>query len=270
MDCNEMPPALLSYAANEEELRTLQHTADILFCNHAHSGFATFDEALCCSNDYFDTNRLNTNFAALKRNAVRNTFSANTPANAATLLPDGLTLKQFARKPYLFTTASGNAPSHNLLTPARCMAQKLLALNLSLPDDSDDITWQARKGLMHKWRRYVCKIYQSIYVRNTDEERICRLRLELLLTYLECFRAKWHTEKLPEAAALDKVAWIVAWNTFVPAEVPANIFGDLFAACTEDCTTQTKVMKWESREPLKGSVMDFSEWLQTQKHIIRI
>ncbi len=270
MDCNEMPPALLPYAANEEELRTLQHTADILFCNLAHCRFASFEEALRCGNDYLHTNRLSTNFAALKRNAVRNTFSTNAPANAATLLPDGLTLKQFARKPYLFTTSGGNATSHDFQTPARCIAQKLLALNLSLPNDSDDITWQARKGLMHKWRRYVCKIYQSIYVRDTNVEYICRLRLELLLTYLECFRAKWHTEKLPEAAAMDKVAWIVAWNTFVPAEEPANAFGDLFASCTEDGATQTKVMKWESREPLKGSVMDFSEWLHAQKHIVRI
>ncbi len=270
MDCNEMPPALLPYAANKEEQHTLQHTADILFCNHADSRFTSFSEALLCTDDYLRAKRLNANFAALKRNNVRNTFTANAHDDAAELLPDGLTLKQFARRPYLFATTGNHAASPHFLTPAACMAQKLLAVNSSLPDDSDDITWQARKGLMHKWRRYVCKIYQSIYVRSTDEEQLCRLRLELFITYLECFRAKWHTEKLPEAAAMDKVAWIVAWNTFVPPQDSANAFGDLFASCAETHAPQTKVMKWESREPLKGSVMEFDEWLNGQKHIVRI
>lgn len=270
MDCNEMPPALLPYAANEEELHTLQHTADILFCNHAHSSFASFEEALRCNDDHLHTNRLNANFTALKRNAVHGTFTANAHADAADFLPDGLTLKQFARKTYLFTSSDDNATSPHALTPTSCLAQKLLAVNLSLPDDSNDITWQARKGLMHKWRRYVCKIYQSIYVRTTDEQRLCGLRLELFVTYLECFRAKWRTEKLPESAAMDKVAWIIAWNTFAPPQASANAFGDLFASCAEALAQQAKVMKWESREPLKGSVMEFAEWLNIQKHLVRI
>ena len=270
MDCNEMPPILLSYAANEEELLSLQHTADILFCNHAHTRFTSFEEALACTAGYLRANRLRANFAALKCADLRDTFSTKASTRATLPIPDGMSLKQFSRLPFLFSIEGSNTTPKPGLTPASCTAQKLLAVNISLPDDSDDITWQARKGLMHKWRRYLCKIYQSIYAQDTDEERLCTLRLELFLIYLESFRAKWHIEKLPEAAAMEKVAWIIAWNTFAAPSKPANVYGDLFASCYEPETQSTKVMKWESREPLKGRVIEFAEWLKSQKRLVRM
>ncbi len=265
MSTTDAFPALLPIEASEEERSKLNGIADILFCNHAQSPFKSFGEALQGAPDFMEHNLLNERSTALEPQACSAASFAKRHEEKADDLTGGLSLKIFVRRIHLFNCSSEEQAQEEALTD--CLVRRLQAINALLPDDSEALTWQERKGVMHKWRRYVCKAYQCLYAHTDSEGLLARLRLRFFALYIESFRAKWNTDKLPEPKAMQKVAWIISWNAFLHKR-PTESIGDLFAFTAPSPTDSPRVMKWVSNEPLKGTVLDFSDWQKKQRHII--
>ncbi len=265
----------LPIEAGEEERSKLEGIADILFCNHSQSPSASFAEASKSSAEFLRSHRLKGASQVVLQTSVPLARFNRCNAETAEDLTDGLSIKLFVRRVHFFhcqqeqTFPQEQTGTEHDQSPTGCLIRKLRGVNTLLPDNSDQLTWQERKGVMHKWRRYVCKAYQCLYASADNEELLAQLRLTLFQLYIECFRAKWKTDKLPETKAMQKVAWIVSWNTFLHGKACDANTSVSPLPDAESHAAFPVVMKWEFIEPLKGSVLPLAEWLKTQTRLIR-
>ncbi len=151
--------------------------------------------------------------------------------------------------------------------------RKLWAIHCLTPDDSKELTPKERKQLKREWRRKVYRAYQSIYGFEWQGDNLLLAREALFVSFVEYYQAKWKVKKLPEEAALRKVAEIISWNLWqmdgltygIPGFTPTEQMNDMFPPEMPQ-QRLCRVMHWNGTEPLRGEEMIFKDLLNPQKH----
>ncbi len=151
--------------------------------------------------------------------------------------------------------------------------RKLWAIHCLTPDDCKELTPKERKQLKREWRRKVYRAYQSIYGFEWQGDNLLLAREALFVSFVEYYQAKWKVKKLPEEAALRKVAEIISWNLWqmdgltygIPGFTPTEQMNDMFPPEMPQ-QRLCRVMHWNGTEPLHGEEMIFKDLLNPQKH----
>ncbi len=151
--------------------------------------------------------------------------------------------------------------------------RKLWAIHCLTPDDCKELTPKERKQLKREWRRKVYRAYQSIYGFEWQGDNLLLAREALFVSFVEYYQAKWKVKKLPEEAALRKVAEIISWNLWqmdgltygIPGFTPTEQMNDMFPPEMPQ-QRLCRVMHWNGTEPLRGEEMIFKDLLNPQKH----
>ena len=160
--------------------------------------------------------------------------------------------------------------------------RKLMLINAHIPNVTPDMDSEERKRLQKQWRRKAYQALQSTYGFEWQGDNLLLAREALLITFIEYYQAKWHTDKLPQKNCLKKVAEIISWNiwqmdgltygipgqktTEVPKGQPALFDNEPFDG--EPTQKLCRIMEWEGIEPLRGKEVIFNELLTqtTNKH----
>ncbi len=149
--------------------------------------------------------------------------------------------------------------------------RKLWAIHCLTPDDCKELTPKERKQLKREWRRKVYRAYQSIYGFEWQGDNLLLAREALFVSFVEYYQAKWKVKKLPEEAALRKVAEIISWNLWqmdgltygIPGFAPT---GNVLHFPPEMPQQRLcRVKHWNGTEPLRGKDVIFKDLLNTQK-----
>ncbi len=151
--------------------------------------------------------------------------------------------------------------------------RKLWAIHCLTPDDCKELTPKERKQLKREWRRKVYRAYQSIYGFEWQGDNLLLAREALFVSFVEYYQAKWKVKRLPEEAALRKVAEIISWNLWqmdgltygIPGFTPTEQTNDMFPPEMPQ-QRLCRVMHWNGTEPLRGEEMIFKDLLNPQKH----
>lgn len=151
--------------------------------------------------------------------------------------------------------------------------RKLWAIHCLTPDDCKELTPKERKQLKREWRRKVYRAYQSIYGFEWQGDNLLLAREALFVSFVEYYQAKWKVKKLPEEAALRKVAEIISWNLWqmdgltygIPGYTPTEDENYMFPPETPQ-ERLCRVMHWDDTEPLRGEEVIFKDLLNPQKH----
>lgn len=148
--------------------------------------------------------------------------------------------------------------------------RKFMLINAHIPDATPDMDSKQRKRLQKQWRRMAYKALQSTYGFEWQGDNLLLAREALLITFIEYYQAKWHTDKLPQKNCLKKVAEIISWNIWQMDGLTCGIPGQKTTEGTNiplapfaDEPTQKlcRIMEWEGIEPLRGKEVIFQQLL---------
>jgi hypothetical protein len=152
--------------------------------------------------------------------------------------------------------------------------RKLQIVNANTPDITPDMNSPQRKNIHKTWRRAAYKAMQSIYGFEWQGDNLLLARESALITFIEYYQVKWHTDKMPDKECLRKVAEIISWNLWqmdglkygIPGYTPTELFKEsLFNEEVPVNERFCRIMEWKSLEPLKGDEVVFAKMLNTNK-----
>ncbi len=165
--------------------------------------------------------------------------------------------------------------------------RKLMLINAHIPNVTPDMDSEERKRLQKQWRRKAYQALQSTYGFEWQGDNLLLAREALLITFIEYYQAKWHTDKLPQKNCLKKVAEIISWNIWqmdgltygIPGQKTTEVLNRQLALFDnnpfdnepfdgEPTQKLCRIMEWEGIEPLRGKEVIFNELLTqtTNKH----
>ena len=150
--------------------------------------------------------------------------------------------------------------------------RKLKIVNDNTPDITPDMDGKQRKNVHKIWRRNAYKAMQSIYGFEWQGDNLLLARESLLITFIEYYQKKWHTDKLPDKECLKKVSEIISWNIWqmdglkygIPGYDPTEeINGIQFPIPSRE--KYCRIKEWTCQEPLKGNDIIFVQMLNSKK-----
>lgn len=147
--------------------------------------------------------------------------------------------------------------------------RKLQLVNQNTPNITPELNAKQRKNVHKTWRRAAYKALQSIYAFEMQGDNLLLARESVLITFIEYYQAKWHTDKLPEKECLKKAAKIISWNLWqmdglkqgIPGYTPTE---DLQATLFNEIPPREKycrIREWTGQEPLAGKEIIFKSML---------
>ena len=147
--------------------------------------------------------------------------------------------------------------------------RKLQLVNKNTPNITPELNAKQRKNVHKTWRRAAYKALQSIYAFEMQGDNLLLARESVLITFIEYYQAKWHTDKLPEKDCLKKAAEIISWNLWqmdglkqgIPGYTPTE---DLQATLFNETPPREKycrIREWTGQEPLAGKEIIFKSML---------
>lgn len=151
--------------------------------------------------------------------------------------------------------------------------RKLMLVNANTPDITSDMDRKQRKNIHRVWRRAAYKALQSIYGFEWQGDNLLLARESLLITFIEYYQAKWHTEKLPDKECLKKVAEIISWNIWqmdglkygIPGYNPTEQLGS-FQLFVSNRERLCRIKEWTGQEPLRGNDIIFAQMVNSKNN----
>lgn len=150
--------------------------------------------------------------------------------------------------------------------------RKLWVIHHNTHDVTSNMTPHQKKIAHKTWLRQVYKAYQTTYGFEWQGDNLLLARESLLVSYIEYYQAKWHTDKLPNLGSLQKIAEIISWNIWqmdglkcgIPGQTPTeDLSNHLFKEDVLPEKRYCRIKEWTDSEPLSGKDVIYKTMLNS-------